>query len=189
MRDVIAKVAVLVCLFLAPAAARAQSGVLIPSSTEKPNPSVLSLDEMSVNVLIDNQYARVRVVQIFGNRTDRVQEGRYVFLIPTTASISDFAVWDGDVRIPGVILEHRRAEEIYKDLALQSIDPGLVKQEGEDTANTAFTVQVAPIPAYGTKRLELEYTELLSVDNLESYLSEEHTSELQSLAYLVCRLL
>lgn len=162
---------VIAFLMFAPAVARAQSGVLIPSSTEKPDPAVLSLDEMSVNVLIDNQYARVRVTQIFGNRTDRVQEGRYVFLIPTTASISDFAVWDGDVRIPGVILEKRRAEEIYNDLALQSIDPGLLKQEGEDTASTAFTVQVAPIPAYGTKRLELEYTELLSVDNLESYFS------------------
>src|SRR6266705_13020 len=114
-------------LVISPIAGRAQSGVLIPSSTEKPDPSVLSLDEMSVNVLIDNQYARVRVVQIFGNRTDRIQEGHYVVLIPTTASISDFAVWDGDVRIPGVILEHRRAEEIYKDLALQSVDPGLLK--------------------------------------------------------------
>ena len=151
--------------------ARAQSGVLIPSSTEKPDLSVLSLDEMSVHVLIDNQYARVRVTQIFGNHTNSIQEGRYVFLIPTTASISDFAVWDGDVRIPGVILEKRRAEEIYKDLALQSIDPGLLKQEREDTADTAFTVQVTPIPAYGTKRLELEYTEMLSVDNLESYFS------------------
>jgi|GEM_PF-174809 len=151
--------------------AQAQSGVLIPSSTEKPDPAVLSLDEMSVNVVIDNQYARVRVTQIFGNRTDKIQEGRYVFLIPTTAAVSDFAVWDGDVRIPGVILEHRQAEEIYKDLALQAIDPGLLKEEGDDTANTAFTVKVAPIPAYGTKRLELEYTELLSVDSLESYFS------------------
>src|SRR5262249_30572729 len=170
-RGTIARSALVALLLAIPSVARAQSGVLIPSSTEKPNPSVLSLDEMSLNVLIDNQYARVRVTQIFGNRTDRVQEGRYVFLIPTTASISDFAVWDGDVRIPGVILEKRRAEEIYKDLALQSIDPGLLKQEREDTDTTAFTVEVAPIPAYGTKRLELEYTELLPVDNLESYFS------------------
>ena len=163
-------IAIALVMFASPVA-QAQSGVLIPSSTEKPDPAVLSLDEMTVNVLIDNQYARVRVTQIFGNRTDRIQEGRYVFLVPTTASVSDFALWDGDVRIPGVILEHRRAEEIYNDLALQSIDPGLLKQEGEDGASTAFTVQVAPIPAYGTKRLELEYTELLSVDNLESYFS------------------
>ena len=171
IRHGLQRAAALAFLLSAPVFAYAQSGVLIPSSTEKPDPAVLSLDEMSVNVLIDNQYSRVRVVQIFGNHTDHIQEGRYVFLIPTTASISDFAVWDGDVRIPGVILEKRRAEEIYKDLALQSIDPGLLKQERDDTASTAFTVQVAPIPAYGTKRLELEYTEALSVDNLESYFS------------------
>jgi Ca-activated chloride channel family protein len=150
---------------------QAQSGVLIPSGGDKPDPSVLTLDEMSVRLLIDNQFARVRVMQIFGNRTDRVREGRYVFLIPTTASISDFAVWDGDVRIPGVIMEKRRAEETYRDLALQAIDPGLLRQEREDRAGTAFTVEVSPIPAYGAKRLELEYTELLPVNNLESYFS------------------
>ncbi|HWO02789.1 MAG TPA: VIT domain-containing protein [Blastocatellia bacterium] len=171
VRKILVRVAVFSALAIAPLAAHAQSGVLIPANSEKPDPSVLTLDEMSVNVVIDNQYARVRVTQIFGNRTAGVQEGRYVFLIPTTASISDFAVWDGDIRIPGVILEKRRAEEIYKDLALQSIDPGLLKQEREDNASTAFTVQVTPIPAYGTKRLELEYAELLTVDNLESYYS------------------
>jgi Ca-activated chloride channel homolog len=170
-RPLLIKAVVFALLLFAPAVARAQSGVLIPSSAEKPDPSVLTLDEMTVQVVIDNQFARVRVVQIFGNRTDRVQEGRYVFLIPTTASISDFAVWDGDVRIPGVILEKRRAEEIYRDLALQAIDPGLLKQEDEDQAAAAFTVEITPIPAYGTKRLELEYTEALSVDNLESYFS------------------
>jgi Ca-activated chloride channel family protein len=152
-------------------AVSAQSGVLIPSGKDQPDPAILTLDEMMVHVLIDNQYARVRVTQIFGNRTENAQEGRYVFLIPTTAAISDFAVWDGDVRIPGVILEKRRAEEIYKDLALQSIDPGLLKQEREDDASTAFTVEISPIPAYGTKRLELEYTEALPVNDLESYFS------------------
>src|ERR1700759_911608 len=110
-------------------------------------------------------------MQIFQNHTDAVQEGQYVFLIPTTAAISDFAVWDGDVRIPGVILERRRAEEIYQDLALQAIDPGLLSQERDDQSDTAVTVKISPIPAYGTKRLELEYTEALPVDNLESYFS------------------
>lgn len=165
------RAAALLMMSLIPIAAQAQSGVLIPASAQKPNPAILSLDEMSVDIKIDNQFARVRVVQIFGNHTASVQEGQYVFLIPTTASISDFAVWDGDVRIPGVILEKRRAEEIYQDLALQSIDPGLLSQEREDNADTAFTVKITPIPAYGTKRLELEYTEALPVDNLESYFS------------------
>jgi Ca-activated chloride channel family protein len=165
------RVAALALALVAPVVAHAQSGVLIPSGSDKPDPAKLTLDEMTVSVFIDNQFARVRVVQIFGNHTNRVEEGRYVFLIPTTASISDFAVWDGDVRIPGVILEKRRAEEIYQDLALQSIDPGLLQQEGGDESATAFTVQVTPIPAHGTKRLELEYTELLRVENLETYFS------------------
>src|ERR1044071_8189900 len=162
------RVVALACLFLAPSIARAHSGVRFPSSSDKPNPAILTLDEMSVEIKIDNQYARIRVMQIFGNRTGGIQEGKYVFLIPTTASISDFAVWDGDVRIPGVILEKRRAEEIYQDLALQTIDPGLLSQESEDKADTAFTVKLTPIPAYGTKRPEIEYTEPLPVDNLES---------------------
>ncbi|HLG14612.1 MAG TPA: VIT domain-containing protein [Blastocatellia bacterium] len=165
------RTASLAVLLFVSALAYAQSGVLIPGNADKPDPAVLTLDEMSVHIVIDNQFARVRVAQIFGNHTDRVQEGRYVFLIPTTAAISDFAVWDGDVRIPGVILEKRRAEELYRDLALQHIDPGLLKQEREDTAGTAFTVEVTPIPAYGTKRLELEYTEALRVENLESFFS------------------
>src|SRR2546423_1130451 len=112
--SIVRKSAVLLFLLFASTTAKAQSGVLIPSSTEKPDPAILTLDEMSVNITIDNQYARIKVVQIFGNKTDHVQEGKYVFLIPTTASISDFALWDGDVRIPGVILEARRADEIYK---------------------------------------------------------------------------
>src|SRR5215216_1021934 len=171
MKHILKRAALLGLLLLLPAMARAQSGVLIPTGRDKPDSSILTLDDMSVNIVIDNQYARVRVVQIFGNHINRAQEGKYVFLIPTTASISDFAVWDGDVRIPGVILEKRRAQEIYDDLALQSIDPGLLKQERDDGASTAFTVEVTPIPAYGTKRLELEYSEMLSVDNLESYFS------------------
>lgn len=171
VRPLVHQAVILCSLLFFPALAQAQSGVLIPTSADKPNPSILTLDEMSVKISIDNQFARVRVIQIFGNHTDRVQEGKYIFLIPTSAAISDFAVWDGDIRIPGVILEARRADEIYRDIALQEIDPGIVKQADEDEGASAFTVQVTPIPAYGTKRLELEYTELLRVENLESYFS------------------
>src|SRR5207248_7149452 len=86
---IIARAAVFGLLLLAPMIARAQSGVLIPTSAQKPDPAILSLDEMTVDIKIDNQFARIRVVQIFGNHTERVQEGQYVFLIPTTAAISD----------------------------------------------------------------------------------------------------
>ena len=64
-----------------------------------------------MDVLIDNQVARVRVKQIFQSFATSNQEGKYVFALPARAIVSDFAVWDDVVRIPGVILERRRAED------------------------------------------------------------------------------
>ena len=55
-------------------------------------------------------------------------DGRWTFSLPENAAVSDFAVWDGVTRIPGVILERRRAREIYEDLRAQAIDPGLLEQ-------------------------------------------------------------
>jgi len=78
----------------------AQSGVLIPSTDSKPDSTKLSLNVMNVDVLIDNQHARVKVLQIFDNHTSQVLEGKCLFALPPTASIFDFAVWDADTRIP-----------------------------------------------------------------------------------------
>ncbi len=148
----------------------AQSGVLVPSSLkDKPDESLLSLQVMNVDVLIDNQHARVRVRQIFDNYTAQALEGKYLFALPPPAAVSDFAVWDGDTRIPGVMLEKRRANAIYTQLKQPQIDPGLLQQDDEHEGRAAFNVKVWPIPAYGTKRVELEYTETLPVEGLVSH--------------------
>src|SRR5262245_53907429 len=92
--------------------AKAQSGALIPVSVKnEPDPSILSLQVMKVDVAIDNQHARVKVLQIFDNHANQVLEGKYLFALPPQSSIADFAVWDGDLRLPGVILEKRRRSE------------------------------------------------------------------------------
>jgi len=147
----------LVCPFL-----RGQAGMLVPSSTGRPDPNVLALREMKIDIAIERGYARANVVQVFENRTGSVQEGTYRFLLSPTASIGDFAIWDGLQRIPGVILEKKRAKAIYQEISRQMIDPGLLQQgEEEDgtspSAHAPFTVSVAPIPAFGTKRLELQF--------------------------------
>jgi Ca-activated chloride channel family protein len=117
---------------------------------------------MKIDIAIERGYARANVVQVFENRTGNVQEGTYHFLLSPTASIGDFAIWDGLQRIPGVILEKRRAKAIYQEISRQMIDPGLLQQgEEEDgsspSAHAPFSVSVAPIPAFGTKRLELQF--------------------------------
>ncbi len=164
-------VLLLVFLISAPAA-RGDAGVLIPSTARQPDPATLSLEEMSIDISIDNGHARVRVKQIFANRKAAVLEGNYMFALPSRALISDFAVWDDATRIPGVILERKRAEELYNDIRAQALDPGLL-QMGERDADEArrsaiFTARVVPIPAFGTKRVEMEYQERLVVEQLES---------------------
>jgi Ca-activated chloride channel homolog len=147
----------------------AQSGVLIPSTGAKPDPNTLSLNVMNVDVFIDNQHARVKVLQIFDNHTSQVLEGKYLFALPPAASISDFAVWDADVRIPGVMMEKRRATKVYSEIKQQQVDPGLLQQDDEHEGRSSFSAKVFPIPSYGTKRVEMEYTEMLPVESLVSH--------------------
>ena len=130
LRSFILATAAAAALGLAASTARAQSGVLVPTSlTDVPDPELLALSEMEVSVTIDRQIARTRVVQIYANRTGRPIEGTYIFAIPTSAAIADFAVWDGDTRIPGVILEKRTARQLYEEIASRAIDPGLLEFE------------------------------------------------------------
>src|ERR1700757_4837265 len=148
-------------------------GVLVPRDKQQPTPVILSLEEMEITVRIDNGDARVFVRQVFANHTGRIEEGNYIFAIPSHATISDFATWDGPVRLPAVILERKRAEEIYNQLKQQAIDPGLLQmgERGSEEAKrtSVFSARIVPIPAYGTKRLEIEYHESIPVENLKSY--------------------
>ncbi|HEY0099538.1 MAG TPA: VIT domain-containing protein [Pyrinomonadaceae bacterium] len=148
---------------------RAQSGALIPSTKEKPDASILSLQVMNVDVLIDNQHATVRVLQIYDNHTAQTLEGKYLFALPPAASVADFAVWDGDTRIPGVMMERRRANAVYGEIKQAAVDPGLLQQDDEHEGQTAFSAKVFPINPYGSKRVEMEYTEMLAVESLNSH--------------------
>ena len=165
----------LLAALVAPIPLLGDVGVLIPSGSSAPDPAILSLDQMAVDIRIDNGDARVSVRQIFASHRAGVLEGEYLFSMPSRATVSDFAVWDGVTRIPGVILERRRAEEIYESLKQQQIDPGLLQQgergtEGaaEATRTSAFSARIVPIPGFGTKRLEMEYHEVVPVENLQS---------------------
>jgi Ca-activated chloride channel family protein len=151
----------------------ADAGVLIPRDKQQPDAAILSLEEMEITIRIDNGDARVFVRQVFANHTGGIEEGNYIFALPSHATISDFATWDGPTRLPAVILERKRAEEIYNQLKQQAIDPGLLEmgeRGAEDAKRTSvFSARIVPIPAYGTKRLEIEYHESIPVENLKSY--------------------
>jgi Ca-activated chloride channel homolog len=153
----------------------ADIGVLIPADKTQPDPTQLTIAETKVHVLIDKGTATVSLRQIFANKTGNVLEGDYTFGLPSRATLSDFAVWDRLTRIPGVILERREADEAYKRIRAQVIDPGLLsageRKSDDGTVTSLFTARVVPIPAFGTKRIELQYQERIPTEKLESFLS------------------
>jgi Ca-activated chloride channel family protein len=155
--------------------ASGDAGVLVPVGRDQPDSKIFSLDEMTIDIRVENGDAHISIHQIFGSHTNAVEEGTYTFALPVRATVSDFAVWDGLTRIPGVILERRRAEEIYESLKQQTIDPGLLQQGEHDAASarrsSVFSVHIVPIPAFGTKRVEMEYHERVPVEALRSALA------------------
>jgi len=144
---------------------KAETGCLIPSGSDRPRPDILSLTEMKVKVVINEGLATTFIQQVFANRRTADLEANYEFLIPETAALSRFALWEDHLRLPGVVLEKKRAEQIYENLTVRKIDPGLL-QQAEEARRHVFSVRVFPVPSLGTKRLELEYTETLALDNL-----------------------
>jgi len=151
------------------------AGVLLPGDKKQPDPAWLSLEEMTIDIHIDNGHARVSTRQIFANHQSNTLEGTYIFALPGGAIVSDFAVWDDVTRIPGVILERRRAEEIYQQAKAQAIDPGLLQQGERDLdeagRSAVFSAKIVPIHAFGTKRLEMEYQQDIPVERFESMLA------------------
>jgi Ca-activated chloride channel family protein len=158
------------CL-LAATPARSDTGTLIPRDKQAPDPSILSLDEMRVDVVIDSGDAHVSIVQIFSNHTAKIEEGTYRFALPSGSTVSDFAVWDGPVRIPAIILERKRAEQVYDEARMQAIDPGLLEAGERDNSDprnpSLFTATILPIAPYATKRLELEYHQRLTATDFK----------------------
>jgi Ca-activated chloride channel homolog len=167
--------AVLGLILLVPPFLLAEAGIIVPNGEREPDATKLSLDEMEVRVRIDDGLATVFVKQIFANHTPAITEGNYTFSLPGRALISDFAIWDGVTRIPGVILERRRAEEIYAEAKAQIIDPGLLQQGERDIdearRTTVFSAHIMPIPAFGTKRVEMEYQERIPLEQMQSLFS------------------
>ena len=156
----------------------ADTGVIIPTGKQAPDPSILALSEMAIDIVVDGGHATVSMQEVFHNKTDRVLEGAYSLVLPGDAAVSDFAVWDSVVRIPGVILERKRAGDLYEEIRNQAIDPGLLQSdevsesnaEGEAKHSAAFTAKIAPIPLQGYKRIELQYRQTVPVEQLASAL-------------------
>src|SRR5688500_10127267 len=108
-----------ICLLAAMPAGttRASGGILIPwSVSDQPDPAVLALRSMDVKVVIDDLHAEVRIQQVWENKTATPLEGKYLFPLGERARLTDFALWEGDHRMQGAVVEKMRGRRIYEEI-------------------------------------------------------------------------
>src|SRR5919107_670296 len=167
-RTVFACLGVILLLAAGAMVASAQ-GVIVPGPCRRcpvpPQPvtlpRALPVKSIKIDTKIAGQIATTHVEQVFRNDTDAVLEGTYFFPIPETASIVEFAIWDGERRLVGEVRSREEARRIYDEIVRRQRDPGLLEYAGRDL----FQASIFPIPAHSDKKLELTYTQVLRAES------------------------
>ena len=147
-------------------------GVIVPIICERaprclppPRPIIVPLQlpvkSIKIDTKINAQVATTHVEQIFRNDTNATLEGTYFFPIPETASISEFAIWEGDKRLVGEVRSREEARRVYESIVRRQRDPGLLEYAGKDL----FQATIFPISPRSDKKLEITYTQVLKAEN------------------------
>ena len=124
-------------------------------------PRTLPIKSIKIDTRIVSQVATTHLEQVFRNDTDATLEGTYLFPIPESASIVEFAIWDGDRRLVGEVRSREEARRIYDEIVRRQRDPGLLEYAGKDL----FQASIFPIAPHSDKKLELTYSQVLRADS------------------------
>lgn len=161
----ICSILILMLAALGIAAPAGADGIIIVDPP--PDVPIVKLDEAlsityhHVEVTITDQIATTRVDQVFVNDNPWAAEGTYIFPLPEGAAVSDFVMWIDGEPVNGAILEADEAREIYDDIVRRMRDPALL----EYVDRRALKASIFPIPPGEKRRIELEYSQVLPLDN------------------------
>lgn len=145
-------------------------GIIIPDPiicgpewcpTERPPTQQLIIRYHHVTVTIENQVAVTHVDQVFYNPGDSQIEGIYIFPIPLDSVVSNFTLWIDGKPVNGQVLDANQARQRYEEIVNSLRDPALLEYVGQG----AIQARIFPIPPKGERRVELEYTQVLTADN------------------------
>jgi len=144
-------------------------GVIVPGPCGRcprpprpiPLPRALPVASIKIDTKIQSQVATTHVEQVFRNDSDAMMEGTYLFPIPESASIVEFAIWDGDRRLVGEVRSREEARRIYDEIVRRQRDPGLLEYAGKDL----FQASIFPILPHSDKKLEITYTQVVRAES------------------------
>jgi Ca-activated chloride channel family protein len=121
----------------------------------------LKMQAADIKVDIADQVAKTYITQTFVNDTDQNLAGTYLFPLPDDTTFSSFSLHIDGKPVEGKILEANEARQTYEEIVRRMVDPGLLEYADYKTVRA----RIFPIPAHGTKKVELEYTQVLKAEN------------------------
>ncbi|HVJ62173.1 MAG TPA: VIT domain-containing protein, partial [Tahibacter sp.] len=113
----------------------------------------IQLQDVSINVQMQGFIASTRIDLTFFNPNGRVLEGELVFPLAEGQSITGYALEVNGKLRQGVVVEKETARVAYESTVRRGIDPGLA----ELTQGNVFRTRLYPLPANGTKRVQLSF--------------------------------
>ncbi len=119
--------------------------------------SPLPIAKLAVDIVVENQVARVAIDQTFTNPAPQVMEGMYRFAIPPDASLQRLAMYVNGKLTESAVVERMAARRIYEDAVYRQVDPALLEWSGTGR----LALRVYPLNPKEDKRVVIAYTESL----------------------------
>jgi Ca-activated chloride channel family protein len=114
-----------------------------------------------VDVSIVDQIATTKIDQVFFNQNDWTAEGTYLFPIPEGATIDEFTMIVDGEPVEAKILEADEARAIYEEIVRSMRDPALLEYAGRNVIQAS----IFPIPPGEERQVQIEYQQVLTIEN------------------------
>lgn len=153
----------LILVLVAPAVFAA--GTLTPvGAADQP----IQIKEHTVDVVIDNGFARTEVTQVFFNPNAKTLEAVYGFPVPTSASLSEITIWNGERELNGEVIEAAEAKKVYQEERDAGNDAGLGEcactKPKDEIEYASYKFSVANVKAQSEVKIRFVYYQPLKID-------------------------
>ncbi len=125
----------------------------------------ISIETVNTKVTMVGNLAETTVDLVIRNSTSRVMEATLELPLPEGGTISRYALDVNGTMREGVVVDKEQGRKAFDNTIRQRIDPGLL----EKTKGNSFRTRIYPVPARGTKRVLLSYTESMQLDASGNY--------------------
>ena len=142
------------------------AGTLKPVNTSNAD---IQIREHTVDVVIDNGFARTEVTQVFFNPNSTDLEAVYGFPVPASASLSEITIWNGERELNGEVIEAKEARRVYQEERDAGNDAGLGEcactKPKDEIEYSSYKFSISPVRANSETKIRFVYYQPLKIDS------------------------